>query len=124
MVIWGDDTLFILDFSLTGVRDIIEFDICRPACRCSGVGNMGAAASTSLQNRLITECGERSPSEATSKELNALYADVLAKSSSSEDAFQAVKQAYLQIPQTKDEAGKAVSGTTLYTMSRKIYLIY
>ena len=83
---------------------------------------MGAAASTSLQNRLITECGERSPSEATSQELNALYADVLAKSSSSEDAFQAVKQAYLQIP--KDEAGKAASGTTPYTMSRKIYLIY
>ena len=83
---------------------------------------MGAAASTSLQNRLITECGERSPSEATSQELNALYADVLAKSSSSEDAFQAVKQAYLQVPQT--EAGKAASGTTPYTMSRKIYLIY
>ena len=85
---------------------------------------MGAAASTSLQNRLITECGERSPSEATSQELNALYADVLAKSPSSEDAFQAVKQAYLQVPQTKDEAGKAASGTTPYTMSRKIYLIY
>ena len=74
---------------------------------------MGAAASTSLQHRLISECGDRSVPETTAQELNKLYAEILEKTSSSEDAFQAVKKQYEQIePQKKDEAAKDVPGTT------------
>ena len=75
---------------------------------------MGAAASTSLQNRLITECGDRSPPETTAQELNKLYTEILAKTSSSEDAFQAVKKVYEQIqPQAKDDAANDVPGTVM-----------
>ena len=73
---------------------------------------MGAAVSTSLQNRLVSECGDRSPPESTVQELTKLYAETLEKTSSSEDAFQAVKKQYEQIePQTKDEAAKDAPST-------------